>query len=81
MLQCNQLQILETLEAGPLAINETPMFSLTGTMSYSMGTVHLKMQVGLLSCPDDFFVMSPKSMMLPMILGTPWQRKYKALPH
>ena len=46
-----------------------------------MGIMHLKMQVGLLSCPDDFFVMPSKSMVLSMILGTPWQRKYKALPH
>ena len=71
----------ETLEARPLAINATLMFSLTGTMSYFMGTLHLKMQVGLLSCLDDFFVMPPKSMVMSMILGTPWQRKYRALPH
>ena len=56
------------------------MSSLTRTMSYFMGTVHLKMQVGLLSCLDDFFVMPPKSMVLAMILGTPWLWKYKALP-
>ena len=36
-------KFFETLEAGPLATNETPMFSLTGTMSYFMGIVHLKM--------------------------------------
>ena len=64
-----------------MAINENPVFSLTGTMSNFMGTVHLKMQVGVLSCPDKFFVMPPKSMVLAMILGTPWQRKYRALPH
>ena len=74
-------KFFETLEARPLAINETPMFNLTGTMSYFMGTMHLKMQVGLLSCLNDFFIMPPKSMVLSMIVGTPWERKYKALPH
>ena len=74
-------KFFETLEAGPLAVNETPMFSLIRVMSYFMGTMHLKMQVGLLSCPNDFFVMPPKSMVLSMILGTPWQQKYKALLH
>ena len=74
-------EFFETLEAGPLAINETPMFNLTGTMSYFMGTVHLKVQVGLLSCPNNFFFMPPKIMVLSMILGTPWQQKYRASPH
>ena len=46
-----------------------------------MGIVLLNMQVGLLSCLDDLFVMPPKIMVLAMILETPWQRNFRALPH
>ena len=74
-------EFLQTLKAVPLRIKETPMSGLFGDILYFMGTVQLKIQVGLLSCPDEFFFMPPNGMVLAMILGTPWQRKYIASPH
>ena len=63
----------------PLTINEAPVLSFIGGTSYFLGTMHLKIQVGQLSCLDDFYVMSRKSLVLSVILGTPWLKKYKAL--
>ena len=40
--------------------------------------VHLQIKVGELNCSNEFYVMPPRGMKNPIILGTPWQRKHIA---
>ena len=53
---------------------------ITGHTKLFIGKVFLKLRIGQLNFSNQFYVMPPKAMILSIILGTPWQRKYKAVP-
>ena len=61
--------------------NNVPALGITEHTKFFVGKVFLKLKIKQLICLDEFYVLPPHGMILPtMILGTPWQRKYKAVP-
>ena len=69
------MQKLGQMSVDPL---QMPAQSFTGHTTIFAGKVHLQIKVGELNCSDEFYVMPPRGMMNPIILGTPWQRKHRA---
>ena len=49
-------------------------------MAIFIKKVFLQIKEGELKCLDYFYVMPHKGMILLLILGTPWQQKYKVAP-
>ena len=74
------LELFNTLANVELVPNNLPAQGITGHTRLFLGRSFLKLKVGQLICSDHFYVMPPKAMILSIILGTPWQRKYKVVP-
>ena len=73
------LELFNTLANVELIPDNLPAQGFTGHTKLFLGKVFLKLKVGQLICSYQFYVMPPKAMLLSIILGTPWQRKYKSI--
>ena len=74
-------KFFHTLKNVELTQNNIPAHSFTSHTTLFIGKVFLQIRVGQPPCSNYFYIMPPKGMILHMILGTPWQRKYKVAPN
>ena len=74
------LKLFNKLTDLELVPDNLPAQGVTVHTKLFIGKVFLRLKIGQLICSDHFYVMPQKAMILSIILGTPWQRKYKAVP-
>ena len=74
------LELFNTLTNVELTPNNLPAQGIIGHTRIFLGKAFLMLKVGELICSNHFYVMPPNAMILSIILGTPWQRKYKVVP-
>ena len=73
-------KLFHTLADVELIPDNLPAQGIIGHTKLFIGKVFFKMKIGQLICSDQFYVMPLRAMILSIILGTPWQSKYKDVP-
>ena len=73
-------KLFHTLTNVELLPDNLPTQGIIGHTKLFIGKVFLKLKIGQLICSNHFYVMPPKAMILSIILGMLWQRKYKVVP-